>query len=124
MKYFIPDKYTARLDAEQDFEGENKVDDTYQDEVYCIARKLADDYNYHTVLDVGTGGGFKLMKYFKDFATVAEAIGMRRDWFQPTSFPHYDLLRPRREAAVRLGAVELDRRGLALKIRELKSGLG
>ena len=70
MKYFIPDKYTARLDAEQDFEGENKVDDTYQDEVYCIARKLADDHNYHTILDVGTGSGFKLMKYFKNFATV------------------------------------------------------
>ena len=59
----------------------------------------------------------------EELHTMAEAIGMKRDWFQPTSFPHYDLLRPRRAAAVKLGAVELTRRELALKIRELKHGI-
>ena len=57
----------------------------------------------------------------EELHTMAEAIGMRRDWFQPKSFPHYDLLRFRREAAVRLGSIELDRRSLALKIREIKA---
>lgn len=45
----------------------------------------------------------------------ATGIGMRREWFQPSppaSKPHYDLTPPRRSAAVRRGAVELDRDGL------------
>ena len=41
---------------------------------------------------------------------MAEAIGMDRDWFQPLSFPHYDVSLSRRAVAVRLGAVEVDRR--------------
>lgn len=41
---------------------------------------------------------------------MAEAIGMRRAWFQPFSFPHYDVAKGRRAVAVRLGAVEVSRR--------------
>lgn len=49
---------------------------------------------------------------------MAEAIGMRRAWFQPFSFPHYDVARGRRAEAVRLGAVEVDRReGSAIRRR-------
>jgi len=42
---------------------------------------------------------------------MAAAIGMRREWYQPTSFPHYDLSLTRRADAVRRGAIEVDRRG-------------
>lgn len=42
---------------------------------------------------------------------MADAIGMRRSWYQPFSFPHYDVAKGRRVAAVALGAVEVDRRG-------------
>jgi hypothetical protein len=52
--------------------------------------------------------------------TMAYAIGMHREWFQPKSFPHYDLLRSRREAAVRLGAIELDKRPFIYKLREIR----
>jgi len=41
---------------------------------------------------------------------MADAIGMDRNWFQPLSFPHYDVSLSRRERAVNLGAVEVDRR--------------
>lgn len=41
---------------------------------------------------------------------MALAIGMDRDWFQPLSFPHYDVSLSRRARAVSLGAVEVDRR--------------
>jgi len=41
---------------------------------------------------------------------MAMAIGMDRDWFQPLSFPHYDVSLSRRSRAVQLGAVEVDRR--------------
>lgn len=41
---------------------------------------------------------------------MAEAIGMKRSWFQDgRAAPHYDLVPSRRAAAVALGAVELDR---------------
>lgn len=41
---------------------------------------------------------------------MADAIGMRRQWFQPFSFPHYDVAKGRRARAVVLGAVEVTRR--------------
>lgn len=41
---------------------------------------------------------------------MADKIGMRRAWFQPLSFPHYDVAKGRRAHAVRLGAIEVDRR--------------
>ena len=42
---------------------------------------------------------------------VAEAIGMRREWFQNHRVaPHYDLTPGRRERAVALGAVEVNHR--------------
>ncbi|MFW2829893.1 DUF4031 domain-containing protein [Sphingomonas sp. ID0503] len=41
---------------------------------------------------------------------AAQAIGMRREWYQPSSFPHYDLSLTRRAMAVKNGAIEVDRR--------------
>jgi hypothetical protein len=41
---------------------------------------------------------------------MAAAIGMDREWFQPLSFPHYDVSLSRRAVAVSKGAVEVDRR--------------
>lgn len=41
----------------------------------------------------------------------AEGIGLKRAWFQgKASVPHYDLTPRRRAAAVKAGAVEVDRR--------------
>jgi hypothetical protein len=51
---------------------------------------------------------------------MAAAIGMRREWFQPTSFPHYDVSLTRRAAALKLGAVEVDRRELVIIMRKLR----
>jgi hypothetical protein len=41
---------------------------------------------------------------------MAQAIGMDREWFQPLSFPHYDVSLSRRAVAVTRGAIEVDRR--------------
>lgn len=44
----------------------------------------------------------------EELHAFAERIGMRRAWFQRHRIaPHYDLTPKRRDAAVRLGAVEL-----------------
>lgn len=41
---------------------------------------------------------------------MAERIGLKREWFQPKSTPHYDVNLERRKLALRFGAVEADRK--------------
>jgi hypothetical protein len=45
---------------------------------------------------------------------------MRPEWFQPKSSPHFDLTADGRKAAVRMGAIELNRRDFVAKLRELR----
>ena len=40
--------------------------DQFQDEVYEAARKLCIEKGYRTILDIGCGSAFKLIKYFRD----------------------------------------------------------
>lgn len=46
---------------------------------------------------------------FESLHTLAEQIGMKRAWFQDKDTPYYDLTPKRRVAAVKAGAIELDR---------------
>jgi hypothetical protein len=50
----------------------------------------------------------------------AVSIGLRAEWFQPKSSPHFDLTAEGRAAAVRNGAIELSNRELVAKLRELR----
>lgn len=50
----------------------------------------------------------------------AVSMGMRREWYQPKSSPHFDLTAEGREVAVRNGAIELDSRAFVMKLRELR----
>lgn len=54
---------------------------------------------------------------------MAEAIGMKREWFQPLSHPHYDVSLTRRKLAVELGAVEVDRRGIVEVKRRYRAAI-
>lgn len=51
----------------------------------------------------------------------AARIGMRRSWFQAKSTPHYDLVPSKREAAVKLGAVEVERNEFVAAIRRRRT---
>lgn len=50
----------------------------------------------------------------------AVSMGMRREWYQPLSSPHFDLTAEGRALAVQNGAIELDNRALVAKLRELR----
>ena len=52
---------------------------------------------------------------------MASRVGMKREWFQPRSFPHYDLPEPRRAHAVELGAVEIGQRELGRFMRSRRA---
>ena len=56
-----------------------------------------------------------------DLHAAAAAIGCRREWFQDSGTPHYDLPLFRRAAVLKLGAVEVDRRAVALLVRQWRS---
>ena len=56
----------------------------------------------------------------EELMDFAVAMGLRREWFQPKSTPHFDLTADGRALAVSLGAIELTNRELIGKIRELR----
>ena len=55
-----------------------------------------------------------------ELIAFAENMGLRREWFQPKSSPHFDLTAPGREAAINNGAIPLSNRDFVAKIRELR----
>lgn len=53
--------------------------------------------------------------------TFAARIGMKRSWFQDNTLPHYDLVKSRRDRAIQLGAVQLDRRSAVASWRAIEA---
>ena len=56
----------------------------------------------------------------EELHNFAISIGMKRSWFQDGeshSLPHYDLTKGRRAAAVKKGAIELDRYQMVERIK-------
>jgi hypothetical protein len=56
----------------------------------------------------------------EELIAFAEEIGLRREWFQSKSSPHFDLTAAGREAAINNGAIPLSNREFVAKIRELR----
>ena len=53
----------------------------------------------------------------------AVSIGLRPEWFQPKSSPHFDLTDEARAVAVQNGAVEINQKELVIKLREFREKL-
>ncbi len=55
--------------------------------------------------DKWKGGGHLLTSDIAELHRFATHIGLKRQWFQDTSAPHYDLTAKKRDAALEAGAV-------------------
>jgi hypothetical protein len=63
--------------------------------------------------------GHMLADSLDELHDMAQAIGMKKSWYQPVSFPHYDVSLERRRQALALGAIQVDRRGIVAVKRRL-----
>lgn len=57
----------------------------------------------------------------EELHAMADKLGLRRSWFQTRPVPHYDTCQTFRAKAVKLGAVEADRRKVAELVRYWKA---
>jgi hypothetical protein len=55
-----------------------------------------------------TGGGHLLTTDIEELHAMAQRIGLKREWFQDRSFPHYDVQRRKRLLALAQGAVPIE----------------
>lgn len=73
----------------QFFDDTSHADDTWQREVYETAATLAAEMNAGTVVDFGCGSGFKLMKNFRNLATIGYEMPPTVDYLKRT-YPDRD----------------------------------
>lgn len=83
-KYCIKKYYTAR--EEYFHYDDSSEEDKWQLEVYLHAYYLMKKFGLSTVLDVGCGSGFKLIKYLGDFDTIGSELGVNLEMLQ-TRYP-------------------------------------
>lgn len=76
--YFIKENYNHRVNNL--FFDDTGFQDEWQSEVYTYARQIADAHNIKSVLDIGTGSGYKLMANFKDFDTLGMDLEPTVKW--------------------------------------------
>ena len=57
----------------------------------------------------------------EELIEFAVGLGMKKEWFQPKSSPHFDLNADGRKIAVENGAIELSQRDFVAKLREMRA---
>lgn len=78
--YFIKDGYLSR--AEFKHFDDTPLRDEFQDNVYAYARRVAGKFNFHSVVDIGCGSGFKLLKHFTGLKTVGLDVPETVAWLK------------------------------------------
>ena len=66
--FFIKENYIHRLDNES-YDDTSSTDE-WQKEVYEYAKNIFIENEFQSILDIGTGSGYKLIKYFSNFKTL------------------------------------------------------
>lgn len=70
--YFIKEGYISM--SEFFHYDDRYTTDECQNEIYQLAYMIVKDMNLTSVLDIGCGSGFKLMKFFKNYKTIGLEI--------------------------------------------------
>ena len=60
----------------------------------------------------------------KELKLFAIACGLKEEWYQPKSFPHFDLTEGKRRLAMQRGAIEITFRELVAKMKEIRKKEG
>lgn len=83
-RYFISSNYTHR-----DFEPKptdptkpTNNSERFQKEVYLKAKDIAEKNNWKKIMDIGTGAGYKLIKYFNDYDTLGTDVTDTVNWLK------------------------------------------
>ena len=82
--YFIRDDYVHRNEQPKPTDPSEKIinSEKFQREVYQKARHLAEENQYKKILDIGTGSGYKLMKYFSEYDTLGTDVSKTVQWLR------------------------------------------
>jgi 2-polyprenyl-3-methyl-5-hydroxy-6-metoxy-1,4-benzoquinol methylase len=72
VHFFLKEGYIAR--ESYNHHDDRILRDEYQREVYELALRIVKEHNLFSIIDVGCGSGYKLMKYFHDFDTTGYEI--------------------------------------------------
>ena len=82
-KYFIKENYVHREKVRyHDDTKKSYNSDMWQKEVYVLAKEYAKEREHIRILDIGTGSGFKLLKYFDDFDTIGMDLPSTVEWLK------------------------------------------
>jgi SAM-dependent methyltransferase len=84
-KYGIKSFYLVRKKNKHFDDTQNK--DEYQDEVYKNISQFFINKNLHSILDIGCGSGYKLIKYFGEYNTMGLEVPPSLD-FLKQKYPH------------------------------------
>lgn len=68
QNYNLKKEYVSRL--ENHYFDDTPYKDEYQNEVYEEAKNISNKNKYSNIIDIGTGSGYKLIKYFDQQNTI------------------------------------------------------
>ena len=82
--YYIKENYVHRdyepVPTDPSLSKNNS--EKFQREVYLHAKDIMNKNNYKSIIDVGTGSGFKLMKYFNEYETIGTDVTNTVNWLK------------------------------------------
>jgi hypothetical protein len=56
----------------------------------------------------------------EELNSFASSLGLKASWRQTSPVPHYDLSKSKRTEAVKLGAIECDKRGIVAVMKRVR----
>lgn len=78
--YCLPENYNHRLN--NSFFDDTPYKDEYQDCVYSKAKEIVIKNKYKSIGDIGTGSGYKLIKYFDNYDTIGIDLEPTLSWLK------------------------------------------